>query len=460
MILDKSKFSDWYNEVIELANLIDTRYPVKGTSVWLPYGLQILKNIDNIIHEELKKYNFQEYYFPLLISELQFAKEKEHIKGFDAQVYWVTKAGSRVLSQKLLLRPTSETSMYPMFSLWIRTHKDLPLKTYQIVNTFRYETKQTRHFIRVREIHFFEAHTCHCGVEEAEKQIQEYFVQFENITKRLAIPYIITRRPDWDKFAGAVYSMGADVLMPSYRTLQIGSMHQYECNFAKPYKIKYEDAKGKYHYVAQTTFGMSERLVAVVIGLHGDSRGLILPPSIAPIEIIIVPIPKKTIKEKLYSYCENIKNMLTNNFRIEIDMRELRPGAKYYDWELKGVPLRFEIGEKEFANNTVVITRRDNLEKTTQPIENLATECRKLLEKIQNNLYLRAKEFLENHIYSITKLEKKKGIVVVGWCGNFECSEKIEAKLNLSILGWKNYKSVCCVCNKATDKIVYVAKTY
>ncbi|MGB2825727.1 MAG: aminoacyl--tRNA ligase-related protein, partial [Thermoplasmata archaeon] len=282
-------FSEWYNEMVERANLTDKRYPIKGMNVWTPYGWKIMRAIDTHIREEFDATNHDEVCFPLLIPEDQFAKEKEHIKGFDAEVFWVTHAGLNPLDVKLLLRPTSETAMYPMFSLWVRSHADLPLKTYQIVNTFRYETKQTRAFIRVREIHFFESHTCHADFDDAERQIREDYEIVERLARKWCIPHKLLKRTDWDKFPGADYTVGIDTVLPNGRTLQLGSIHQYKENFSRPYDIKYEDDKGEHMYVHQTTFGMSERLVGAIVAIHGDDKGIVLPPDVATIQIVVVP---------------------------------------------------------------------------------------------------------------------------------------------------------------------------
>lgn len=236
----EENFNDWYNEIVEKANLSDKRYPVKGMNVWTPYGWKIMRMIDTYIREELDATGHDEVYFPLLIPETEFKKEKEHIKGFDSEVYWVTHAGLNELDVRLVIRPTSETAMYPMFSLWIRSHQDLPLKVYQIVNTFRYETKQTRAFIRVREIHFFESHTCHDSEEDAQRQIDEDTEILAKIAKRLCLPYTLSVRTEWDKFPGAYYTVGIDTVMPNGKTLQIGSIHHYRTNFSEPYEITFE----------------------------------------------------------------------------------------------------------------------------------------------------------------------------------------------------------------------------
>ncbi len=320
MVKKNEDFDEWYNEIVEEADLCDKRYPVKGMNIWKPYGWEIAQNIDMLIRKEMRRTSHKEIYFPLLIPEKLFQKEAEHIEGFGSEVFWVTHAGDNELEERLLLRPTSETALYSIFSLWVRSHADLPLKTFQIVNTFRYETKMTKAFIRVREIHFFEAHTCHKDFEDAEMQIQEDVEIARRFFSMLNLPCIFSKRPDWDKFAGAYYSIGIDVLMPSKRTLQIASIHQYKENFSVPFEIKYEDKDGNHQYCYQTTYGMSERVLGAIIGVHGDEKGIALPSSIAPIQVIIIPIIFKGKKKKVNQECEAVKEELQRyGFRCDVD---------------------------------------------------------------------------------------------------------------------------------------------
>ena len=257
---------EWYNETVDKAQLCDKRYPIKGMNVWTPYGWKIMSQIDSFLRREMEATEHDEVSFPLLIPESEFKKEKDHIKGFDEEVYWVTHAGLNPLDIRLVLRPTSETAMYPMFSLWVRSHQDLPLKVFQIVNTFRYETKQTRAFMRVREIHFFESHTCHADREDAERQIKQDVEIVDAVCHDLCLPYSLLIRTDWDKFPGAYYTVGIDTVMPNGRTLQIGSAHYYSTNFSKPYNITYETESGEHVFAHQTTLGMTERRLGADIG--------------------------------------------------------------------------------------------------------------------------------------------------------------------------------------------------
>lgn len=461
-------FSEWYNEIVEKANLCDKRYPVKGMNVWTSYGWKIMLNIDNIIREEMERTNHEEIYFPMLISEDQFAKEADHIKGFGDDVYWVTHAGQNPLDVKLLLRPTSETAMYPTFALWVRSHADLPLKIFQIVNVFRYETRQTRAFMRVREIHFFESHTCHTDFEDAERQITQNLEIMTNLSKKLCMPYLALRRPDWDKFAGAHYTIGVDALMPTGRTLQVGGIHQYKENFAIPYEIKYEDEDGEHKYVHQTTYGMSERLVGAIVALHGDDQGLILPPDIAPFQVVIVPIPTKESREEIYDACRELESELKEHgFRVHLDMREVRPGSKFYDWEIKGVPLRLELGKRDMEKGVVTFVRRDNGEKTEGERANLVTGVKAVLEEIGQGLLEKAEDQLRKNIIPASSIEEASnvtGVAKVSWCGEEACGSEIEEKTDMNVLGMvaegETAEGNCIICNRPTTTVIYLARTY
>ncbi|WP_461865514.1 proline--tRNA ligase [Thermococcus sp.] len=470
------EFSEWYNELIETAGIQDKRYPVKGMNIWLPYGLKIMRNIERFIHEEMERTGHEEVLFPALIPETEFQKEAEHIAGFEGEVFWVTHAGHDPLEVRLIMRPTSETAMYSMFSLWIRSHADLPFKIYQIVNVYRYETKHTRPLIRVREIsRFFEAHTAHDSFEDAERQIKEDLEIFGRLMKKLAMPYIVSKRPEWDKFPGAFYSLGAEVMMPDGRTLQIGTMHNYKQNFAKAYNILYETEEGEHEYVHQTTYGMSERLLAAVMAVHGDDRGLVLPPAIAPIQVVIVPIPKRDSPYDVYAYARGIAEELRRaGFRVHVDERDIRPGRKFYDWELKGVPLRIEVGPRDIENGKAVLARRDTLEKSVIERNELIDKVRETLDDIHKNLYERAREFLESHIKRVDTLEEakevfedRKGVVEIPWCGDENCGLEMEEILDAKMLGIPHPEEKakikgkkCAHCGRDAKFVARFARTY
>ncbi len=461
-------FNEWYNEIVELSDLCDKRYPIKGMNVWRPYGWKLMTYVDRLIKEEMEQTNHQEVQFPLLIPESSFKKEEEHIKGFNAEVYWITQAGVNTLEERFLLRPTSETAMYPMFSLWIRSHTDLPLKTFQIVNTFRYETKQTRAFIRVREIHFFEAHTCHTTFEKAEQQIQEDKEIAERLMKKLCLPFLLNKRPEWDKFAGAQYTISIDVLMPSGRTLQLGSIHQYQDNFAKPYEISYETETGDHAFCHQTTYGMSERILGALIGIHGDNKGLILPPEVAPTQVVIIPIIFKGKEQPVLDACETLASDLkSQKIRVHLDKRDITAGNKYYQWELKGVPLRIEIGPRDLEKQQITLVRRDTTEKKTIPQNEAVSTIQTELIIIEKELLQRAETLLKNNIHRVETIEEaqqKTGIIELPWCTTKECALKIENIIEGNTLGEpiidaENSK-VCPVCGKPAKKWMRFAKSY
>ncbi|MEA3458276.1 MAG: proline--tRNA ligase [Candidatus Thermoplasmatota archaeon] len=461
-------FNEWYNEIVELADLCDKRYPIKGMNVWRPYGWKLMNHVDGLIRKEMMKTDHQEVYFPLLIPESSFKKEEEHIEGFGSEVYWITHAGLNELEERWLLRPTSETAMYPMFSLWIRSHADLPLKTYQIVNTFRYETKQTRAFIRVREIHFFESHTCHVDFEDAEKQIKEDKAIAKRLFQKLCLPFIFCKRPEWDKFAGAFYTLSIDVLMPSGRTLQLGSIHQYKDNFSVPYEISYEAEDGTHKNCHQTTYGMSERILGALVGIHGDNKGLIMPPEVAPTQVVIVPIIFKDNEKEVLDACDIISKKLENeNIRTHVDKRDMNPGNKYYDWELKGVPLRIEIGPRDIAKKELVLVRRDTGQKKSVPQNSSVELVKQGLEDISKDLLAAAKKLLENNTHRVKTVEEamdKKGIIELPWCGKEDCAQEIENVLDGNTLGEPIEDAKCdhpCpVCGATAKTWMRFAKTY
>ena len=463
----EDNFNDWYLEIVEKAGLSDKRYPIKGMNVWTPYGWKAMSNIDRFIRQELDSTNHDEVCFPLMIPETEFKKEKDHIKGFDAEVYWVTHAGLNELDVRLVLRPTSETAMYPMFALWVRSHQDLPLKIYQIVNVFRYETKQTRAFMRVREIHFFESHTCHVSEEDAQKQIEEDTEILSKISKRLCLPYTLSVRTEWDKFPGAYYTVGIDTVMPNGKTLQIGSIHHYRTNFSEPYEIMYENENGEHKHVHQTTYGMSERLLGAIIGMHSDDKGLIMPPDIAPFQAVIIPIFSKGNNSLVLDAARALESSLTKQgIRVKLDARDVRPGSKYYDWEIKGVPLRLELGGRDIENKVVTFVRRDNGEKGTIDIEDAGVGAKLIFNMISASLMEKAKASQASKMQEIDSLDNipEGKILRFGWCGGEECGHKFEDTHDLKILGFpyaskETYKGKCIVCGKETKLLTLAART-
>jgi prolyl-tRNA synthetase len=469
-------FGKWFRHVLSNAEIIDQRYPIKGMTVWLPYGFKIRGKILQILRELHDSTGHSEMLFPLLITETSLAKEAEHIKSFEGEVFWVTKGGLTPLESKLALRPTSEAAIGPMLKLWIRSHADLPIKLYQIVNTFRYETKATRPLIRVRELDSFkEAHTAHATEGEAEKQVKEGIEIYKKFFDTLCVPYKISKRPEWDKFPGAVYTVSFEQILPDGRTLQIGTVHNLGQNFSKAFDVTYETEKGKREHVWQTCYGIfAGRPLVGVLGTHGDDNGAVLPPAMAPIHVVIIPIPHKEIEKQILKACQNAASKLKKaNISVELDLRpDLTPGAKYYYWELRGVPIRIEIGPRDVKQNEVTIVRRDTLEKQTCKTDKVVVVVKKTMQTMTNDMREKAWKWMNEHVYRVDELEeanrllkKRAGIVEVAWCGSEDCGHKLEEQVNARVLGTpvdlkETVVGNCVVCGKKAKDIVRVAVAY
>ncbi|MEE2747226.1 MAG: aminoacyl--tRNA ligase-related protein [Candidatus Thermoplasmatota archaeon] len=484
----KSDFNSWYPAIVEIAELVDKRYPIKGMDVWRPYGWKAMRCIDALTHSEMERTNHDEVHFPLLIPEdllekenrlvslLKRAREEgvdpsdlrhdEEEAGFKKEVYWVRHAGENDLDVPMFLRPTSETAMYTMFPLWIRSHADLPLKTYQIVNTFRYETKQTRSFIRVREIHFFEAHTAHVDEDCASKQIEEDLEIVSNLMTKMSLPVIISKRPVWDTFPGAWYTIAIDVIMPNGRTLQVASCHHYKDQWAKAFDITYQNEQGETAYCHQTTYGMSERLLGSVVGMHGDDNGLIFPPSIAPIQVIIMPVAahkNPLVMETVETVAATLRE---SGLRVKVDARDLRPGQKYWDWEIKGVPLRLEIGPRDVENGNAFAARRTG-GKEPIPISDISTSVRKQLQIVYDELNNRSHAHIESCIIRLQSLDQEildGHIYEVAFDGSDADAELLEKSTGLALLGdsMNGFESeqMCVVSGKPTKRKQHLARMY
>jgi len=450
------------------AEIVDNRYPVKGMCVWFPFGFALKKNVYAVIRELLDP-DHQETQFPLLIPENEFMKEAQHIKGFEEEVYWVTSGGTSPLEVKLALRPTSETAIYPMFKLWIRSHADLPLRIYQIVNTFRYETKHTRPLIRLREITSFkEAHTVHATWEDAAEQVEIAIARYSEFYRRLALPFLVSRRPSWDKFPGADYTTAIDVIMPDGKTLQVGTAHHLGSTFAKTYEITYEAENGEQKLVSQTCYGISERCIAALISVHGDEKGLVLPWGVAPTQVVIVPILLGD-KEKVLAVCRELQSKLSAaSVAVQLDTSDERPGAKFYKWEMKGVPIRLEVGPRDIEKGVVTLARRDGAKKTV-PMEGLVEAIIKEAEELQAVLSERAGLFHEAKVKEAASIEEARvqtqvGVALVPWCGEVECGHQLENQVEANMLGEPQYQTfpeaACAVCGKKSTGRTYMARQY
>jgi prolyl-tRNA synthetase len=468
----KEDFSAWYNDILWRAEIMDVRYPVKGLYVWFPYGFALRKYVYQRLRDLLDR-DHQETLFPLLIPEQEFMKETEHIKGFEDEVYWVTHGGTTPLDVKLALRPTSETAIYPMYALWVRSHADLPIKYYQIVNTFRYETKQTRPLIRMREITSFkEAHTVHATWEEAEEQVEEAIRLYREFYDGLCIPTLISKRPDWDKFPGADYTIAVDAIMPNGKTLQIGTVHHLGDHFSRTFNITYEDKNGEQKLAQQTCYGISERSIAALISIHGDDRGLILPPAVATLQAVIVPITIGKRQEDVMAAAQKLSTDLTAaGFRVKLDTRDMRPGAKYYWWELRGVPLRLELGPRDLDAGKVMAVKRTG-KKTSIDLATVIAGVTRVFDEITDTIRARAEENTKSRLSTVGSIDNLNTtldagrVAVVHWCQQLGCGDAIETKTTASILGTDVRSQyvpatvgACIVCGKP-GKLTLVGRAY
>ncbi|MEM2920815.1 MAG: proline--tRNA ligase [Candidatus Bathyarchaeia archaeon] len=472
-MVDKEKdFSEWYNTVIRQAEIIDDRYNLKGFVVYRPYGFYMLKGIAKLFEDELEKRGHQQVLFPVLIPEENLAKEEEHVEGFKAQVFWVTHGGDDKLEKRLALRPTSETAFYPMYALWIRGISDLPLKLYQTTTVYRYETKATKPLIRGREFYWIEAHDSFSSEEEALSQIEDDRETIEAVLlKELSIPFIFLRRPRWDKFRGAVDTYASDVMLPDGKMLQVASTHYLGTNFSKAFDIKFHDRDGKSKYVFQTCFGPGlTRILAAVISVHGDERGIIIPPKIAPIQVIIVPIPGPGVLD----YARKLKRILQEQgIRTDLDDSDDTPGEKFYKWEFLGVPFRVEVGIREVAAGATTLFSRATFKRELIGLPELVQEIKSETSKMTELLRERAFEFFNSRIGEASNLEEAKHLLVSGkclirvpFCSTNEdgeaCGAKLE-ELGLNVLGSKGEMpekgSNCLICGKGAREVVYLAST-
>ncbi|MEM4884656.1 MAG: proline--tRNA ligase [Saccharolobus sp.] len=470
-------FSEWFDWVLREGEFYDYgRYPIKGMGVWMPYGFKLRQNIVGLIRKLLDSTGHEEVLFPLLIPEDLLRRESTHIRGFENEVFWVTKGGNEDLDIKLALRPTSEVAITIMESLWIKSYKQLPKKYYQIVSVFRYETKATRPLIRLREISTFkEAHTVHESYEDAQRQVQEAIEIYKKFFDELGIPYVISERPEWDRFAGELHTYAFDTIMPDGKVMQIGTVHHLGQNFSKALDFKIQKKDGSLDYPHQTSYGISDRVIATVISMHGDDHGPVLPPLVSPIKVVVVPIPSKTEDEtkRILDYSIEICDTLNkNDITCFVDLDpEKTPGEKYYIWELKGVPLRIEIGSRELSANMVFIKRRDNLESFKIKKEELVSKVKEILNQLQNDLRKRAWEFLKSKIKYSNDIENAKriienelGILEIPWCGRNECGLKIEEITGARVLGYPTEEvkisDKCVICKMDAKTVLRIAKTY
>ena len=434
-------FGKWFQNIIKEANIVDMRYPIEGTAVWMPYGFKIRKHTINLIKELLDK-THEEVIFPTLVPKNQLLKEVVFVENYEDEVFWVTKCGKNDLNEPMALRPTSETIMYPMFALWIRTHADLPIRYYQVVNAFRYETKPVINIIRLREISTFkEAHTVHATKEESDMQIREFIKIYQNFFDKLGVPYIVSKRPLWDKFPSADCSIAFDTIMPNGKTMQLATVHNLAQSLAKLFDVVFEDVDGKQKYAYQTCAGISERVIGLIIAVHGDKDGLRLPPIVAPYQLMIIPVLDKN-KDEVLNKSMEIKNQLEAlKIRVKIDDRNIDSVKKFEEWTVKGVPIILKIDASNLKDNIVPILRRDDCENIEVNLdESLGDAIWDLLNEISENLSKSAWEFQNDHIKStndideIPKLIGEGNIVRFSWCGEESIAKRIVDDMGYDVL--------------------------
>jgi prolyl-tRNA synthetase len=466
-------FSKWYLDVVRKAELADYS-PVKGFMVIRPYGYAMWEHLQRELDTRIKATGHVNAYFPLLIPESLLLKEKEHVAGFAPQVAWVTKGGDEDLAEKLIIRPTSETIIGVMYQKWIQSWRDLPVLINQWANVVRWE-KVTRPFLRTTEFLWQEGHTAHETADEAQEETMKILALYKEVCEQvLAVPVIDGQKSESEKFAGASKTYSIEALMGDGRALQAGTSHNLGQNFAKAFDIQFQGRDKTLQHAWTTSWGVTTRLIGAVIMTHGDDSGLILPPKIAPFQVVIVPIPRGNWKETVLPKCEEIKSQLTAaGIRVKLDADESQtPGWKFAEYEMRGVPLRLEIGPKDIEKNAVFAARRDTRAKASMPMDGLAAAITALLDEIQQALFDRAVKFRDDHTsktdsYDEFKqtMEGRPGFVISPWCGEAQCEADIKAETQATIRNIpKGYEQApgtpCIKCGKPATVSAWFAKAY
>ena len=462
-------FAKWYTDIVRAAHLADYS-SVKGCIVIEPNGYAIWEKMQEILDKKFKELGHINCQMPLLIPESLLKKEGELVEGFAPEVAWVTEGGEKKLEERLCIRPTSETMFSDYYSTHVKSYRDLPLLYNQWCNVLRWE-KETRPFLRSREFLWQEGHTIHETEEEAKRRTMQMLDIYADVIENLlAIPVIKGLKTESEKFAGAEETYTVETMMHDGRALQAGTSHYFAQNFTIPFEIKYQNREGKEDYPYQTSWGISTRLIGGIIMAHGDNRGLKLPPKVAPIQTVIIPIAmhKEGVKEKALE----IFNILNKKYRMEIDLREqYSPGYKFNDWEMRGVPVRIEIGPKDIEQGKIVLVRRDTSEKIDVKIEEIEEKLHSVLDKIQENMYNICKERMiqkttiaHNMQEFEENLKENQGFIKAMWCGSEKCEEKIHektgAKSRCIPFKGENIDNKCVFCGKYADKMVIWGRQY
>jgi prolyl-tRNA synthetase len=468
----KNDFSEWYTQVVLKAKLADYA-PVKGLIVLRPDGYSIWESLKDTFDKKFSQNGIRNGFLPVLIPESLLGKEQKHFAGFNPEVFWVTHSGENEVGDRLALRPTSETLAYTLYSKWIKSWRDLPLKINFWNTALRAEIKATKPFLRTSEFLWQEGHTVHTTEEEAQKEVFKILEIYKNtVEEELAIPVVTGKKSEKEKFVGAVYTTTMESIMPDGKALQMGTSHFLGQNFSKPFEVKFADKDNVEHFAWQTSWGVSWRLIGAMIMVHGDDKGLVLPPKVAPTQVVIVPIynsdeDKKQVLEK----SNEIKQKLeSKSIRIHIDDRnELSPGYKFNDWEMKGVPLRIEIGPKDIPKQKVVLAKRYNKEKTDLGFDEIE-KIELILNEIQTNMLESAREEAEQNTLDISDYTEFKekigngGFFNANWCGKQECEEKIKEETGADIrvipFDKENKDGKCIYCNEQSTSVPIFARGY
>ena len=460
-------FAQWYTDVVKKAELIDYS-SVKGCMVIKPDGYALWENIQHELDARFKKVGVRNVYMPMFIPESLLQKEKDHVEGFAPEVAWVTHGGMEPLQERLCVRPTSEPRFCDFYQRDIQSYRDLPKVYNQWCSVVRWE-KTTRPFLRSREFLWQEGHTAHATAEEAEERTEQMLNLYADFCEEvLALPVIRGKKTDKEKFAGAESTYTIEALMHDGKALQSGTSHNFGDGFAKAFGIQYSDKDNQLKYVHQTSWGMTTRLIGAIIMAHGDNDGLVLPPRIAPVQVIIIPIQQR--KEGVLEKAWELKDRLSG-FKVKVDDTDKSPGWKFSECEMRGIPLRVEIGPKDIAADQAVLVRRDTHEKVTVSLSELEAKVGEMLEAIQKDMYEKAKKHRDSHTYTALTLdelkdiaENKPGFIKAMWCGCQECEEKLKEEAGVTSrcmpFAQEKLSDTCVYCGKPATKMVYWGKAY
>ncbi|GAA4871849.1 proline--tRNA ligase [Paenibacillus vulneris] len=465
-------FSRWYIDVIKKADLMSYS-PVRGCIVFKPDSYEIWENIQRELDARFKETGHRNAYFPIFIPESFFQKEKEHVEGFNPELPWVTEAGGEKLEERLAIRPTSETMIGHMYSEWINSYRDLPLLINQWANVVRWE-KRTQPFLRTSEFLWQEGHTAHENEEDARRETMQMLEIYRDFAENfLAIPVIVGQKTPSEKFAGAVDTYSIEAMMKDGKAVQAGTSHYLGTNFAVAFDIKYLDRENQHTFCHTTSWGVSTRLIGALIMVHGDDRGLVLPPKVAPTQVIMIPIgPPKTREQVVARVDELYAQLKQAGVRVKVDDRpDQSPGWKFNEYEMRGVPIRVELGPRDMENGQVVLVSRISGEKRVVQQDHFVEEVQKMLEEIHQQMYDRAKQFRDENFTSVDTLdefksflEQKRGFALAGWCGSDACEAQVKEETGATSRNIPfepgEHKSTCLVCGEASKHTVVFGKAY